>query len=182
MPFFSRCGTLAARVEPRTHINATNSLLTADRISPFLSDQAAESLLQYKNGSWLLAHQRDDLEAHVVTTRSADRDITLDWCFNSGASCHFCNDSSKFVSMKKCNISVSTAKKGESIQAIGIGNCKISTQTANGELVNLILYDALYVPDARRNLLSVTKLSQDRFQVVMPADSSIYRPGIYNCR
>ena len=62
--------------------------------------------------------------------------------------CHFCNDSSKFVSMRKCNVSVSTAKKGGSIQAIGIGNCKITTQTANGELVNLILHDVLYVPDA----------------------------------
>jgi hypothetical protein len=31
---------------PRKHINATKSLLTAARISPFLSEQAAESLLQ----------------------------------------------------------------------------------------------------------------------------------------
>ena len=67
--------------------------------------------------------------------------------------------------MKKCNVSVSTAKKGESILAIGVGNCQISTQTANGELVNLVLHDVLYVPEARRNLLSVNKLSQDRFQV-----------------
>ncbi len=73
-------------------------------------------------------------------------------------------------------------KLGESIQAIGIGDCKITTQTENGELVNLILHDVLYVPDARRNLLSVGRLSQDRFQVVLPADNSIFRPGIYNCR
>ena len=177
-----QCGAQAASLGYQMHINATKSLLSAARISPFLSEQAAESLLQYKNGSWLLPCQREDLEAHVATTRSADRDISLDWCLDSGASCHFCNDSSKFVSMRKCNVSVSTAKKGESIQAIGIGNCKITTQTANGELVNLILHDVLYVPDARRNLLSVSKLSQDRFQVVLPADNSIFRPGIYNCR
>jgi hypothetical protein len=177
-----QCGAQAASIGPQKHVNATKSLLTTARISPFLSEQAAESLLQYKNGSWLLPYQRDDLEAHVATTRSADRDISLDWCLDSGASCHFCNDSSKFVSMRKCNVSVSTAKKGESILAIGVGNCKITTQTANGELVNLILHDVLYVPDARRNLLSVSKLSQDRFQVVLPADNSIFRPGIYNCR
>ena len=177
-----QCGAQAASIGSWKYINASKSLLSAARISPFLSEQAAESLLQYKNGSWLLPCQREDLEAHVATTRSADRDISLDWCLDSGASCHFCNDSSKFVSMRKCNVSVSTAKKGESIQAIGIGNCKITTQTANGELVNLILHDVLYVPDARRNLLSVSKLSQDRFQVVLPADNSIFRPGIYNCR
>ena len=177
-----QCGAQAASIGPRGHVNASRSLLTADRISPFMSAQAAESLLEYKGGSWLLPDQRVVLEAHVATTSSADRDISLDWCLDSGASCHFCNDSSKFVSMKKCNVSVSTAKKGESILAIGIGNCQITTQAANGTFVNLILHDVLYVPEARRNLLSVSKLSQDRFQVVMPADNSIFRPGIYNCR
>ena len=118
-----------------------------------------------------------DLEAHIATTPSADRDISLDWLLDSGASCHFCNDSTKFVSMKKCNISISTAKKGETIQAIGIGDCKITTQTANGELVHLILRDALYVPDARLSLMCAKKLTQGRFQVV-PTDNSVFRPGI----
>ena len=177
-----QCGAQAASVGHSSHINASRSLLTYDRISPFLSEQAAESLLQFKNGAWLLSYQRNDLEAHVAATPSADHDVSLDWCLDSGASCHFCNDSSKFVSMKKCNVSISTAKKGETIQAIGIGNCQITTQNANGELVNLILHDTLYVPDARRNLLSVSKLAQDRFQVVLPADNSLFRPGIYNCR
>ncbi len=45
--------------------------------------------------------------------------------------------------------------------AIGIGNCQITTQATIGALVNLILHDVLYVPEARRNLLSVSKLSQD---------------------
>ena len=143
-----QCGAQAASLGPRGHFNASKLLLTSDRISPLLSDHAAESLLQFKNGAWLLSYQRMDLEAHVATTSSADRAISRDWCLDSGASCHFCNDSSKFVSLKKCNVSISTAKKGETIQAIGIGNCQITTQTANGELVKLILHDTLYVPSA----------------------------------
>jgi hypothetical protein len=125
-----QCGAQAASIGPQKHVNATKLLLTTASISPFLSEQAAESLLQYKNGSWLLPYQRDDLEAHVATTRSADRDISLDWCLDSGASCHFCNDSSKFVSMRKC----STAKKGKLILKIGVGNRKITTQTATANL------------------------------------------------
>ncbi len=117
-----QCGAQAASIGSRKHINATKSLLSAARISPFLSEQADESLLQYKKRV-LLPCQREALEAHVATTRSADRDISLDWCLDSGASCHFCNDPSKFVSMRKWNVSVSTAKKGEFIQAIEIGNC-----------------------------------------------------------
>ena len=71
-----QCGAQAASVGARRNINATKSLLTFDRISPFLSEQAAESLLQYKNGSWLLPYQLEDLEAHITTTRSADRHLS----------------------------------------------------------------------------------------------------------
>ena len=60
-----------------------------------------------------------------------------------------CNDSTKFESTEKCNISVSTAKKGETLQAIGISDYKIAVFTANGDLVNLIVHDVLYAPDSR---------------------------------
>ncbi len=46
----------------------------------------------------------------------------------------------------------------------------------------LVLHDVLYVPDARRNILSVSKLAQDRFQTVLPANDSVFCPGIFNCR
>ena len=114
-----QCGTQAASVGPRGHINASNTLLTGQRISPFLSQSAAESLLQHKHGNWLFSYQQDDLEVHVATLPNADRDFSLDWCLDSGASRHVCNDSTRFVSMKKCNISISTAKKGEILQATG---------------------------------------------------------------
>ena len=55
-----QCGAQAASVGPRRNINATTSLLTFDRISPFLSEQAAELLLQYKNGSLFLPYQLED--------------------------------------------------------------------------------------------------------------------------
>ena len=128
-----QCGAQAASVGPRGHINASNTLLTGQRISPFMSENAAKSLLQYKNGNWHFSYQQKDLEVHVATLPNSDRDFSMDWCLDSGASRHFCNDSTRFVSMKKCNISISTAKKGETLQAIGISDCKIAVQTANGE-------------------------------------------------
>jgi hypothetical protein len=174
--------TLAANVGPCVHINASKSLLTKHSISRFMSEGAAESLLKYKHGNWLFSYERHELEVHVATLPNADRDFSLDWCLDSGASTHFCNDSSKFISIRKCNISISTAKKGETLQAIGIENCKIAVQTANGDLVNLILHDVLYVPEARRNVLSASKLAQDRFQVVFPSNNATFSPGVYNCR
>ena len=35
---------------------------------------------------------KKDLEGHMATLPIADHDFCLDWCFDSGASRHFCND------------------------------------------------------------------------------------------
>ena len=108
------------------HINASKSLLIGKKVSPTLSHSAAEAVLNYKGGNWLFADQRSDLEAHVATTSGEERVWSLEWILDSGASCHFCNDASKFVSLTKCNITISTAKKGEQLIAVGIGDCKIT--------------------------------------------------------
>ena len=52
-------------------------------------------------------------------------------------------------------------EEGEVLQAIGIGICQITVMISSGELKKLVLYDVLYVPEARRNLSSTSKLSQD---------------------
>jgi len=126
-----QCG-MAASVDSQNHLNASRSLLTGQRISPQMSHGAAQSLLDYKQGNWLFSYQLDDLEVYTATLPTEDRDFSLDLCMDSGASCHFCNDSTKFMSMKKCNISVSTAKKGEVLQATGIGNCQIGSVSRKG--------------------------------------------------
>ena len=66
--------------------------------------------------------------------------------------------------------------------AIGVSDCLITTQSADGEQVKLICRDTLYVPEARRNLLSASKLAKDNFQVILPAQNPVYPPGIYCCR
>ncbi len=99
-----------------------------------MSYGAAQSLLEYKEGNWPFSYKKDDLEVHVATLPTEDRDFSLNWCLDSGASCHFCNESTKLMSMKKCNISVSTAEKGEVLQAVGVGNGQITVLTASSEL------------------------------------------------
>ena len=73
-----QCGAQAASVGPRGHINASNTLVTGQRISPFMSENAAKSLLQYKNGNWLFSYQQKDLEVHVATLPNSDRDFSMD--------------------------------------------------------------------------------------------------------
>ena len=132
------------------HLNASKSILSCKHISPFMSYHAAESMLAYKGGNWLFSFEISELEARAVTLPSADCKMELDWILDSGASYHFCNDSSKFISMKKCNVSFSTAKKGENLLAIGVGDCLITTQSADSKPVKLICRDTLYVPEAQQ--------------------------------
>ena len=63
------------------------------------------------------------------------------------------------------------------LQAIGIGDCIIITQTTDDEKVKLNLThfcDTLYVPEARHNLLSANKLEKDHFQVVFLAQNPVF--------
>ena len=53
-------------------INASNSLLSSTHVSPLMSYQAAESMLEYKNGSWLFSYEISELKALAVTLPSAD--------------------------------------------------------------------------------------------------------------
>ena len=59
-------------IGPRGHLDASNTILTGHSISPFMSQNAAESFLQYKHGNWLLFYQRKGLEVHVATWPVAD--------------------------------------------------------------------------------------------------------------
>ena len=54
-------------------VNASSTLLSGTRILPFMSYQAAESMLEYKNGSWLFSYVIFELEAHAITLPSADQ-------------------------------------------------------------------------------------------------------------
>jgi hypothetical protein len=102
---------------------------------------------------------------------------------DSGASCHICNYSSLFVNLKPCNIKIPTAKSGESIVATGIGDFRLNTWSEQGQPVSIILQDGYLLGETRRNLLSVSCLSKQKFQTVLPFDNPGFAAGIYyDCR
>ncbi len=94
-----RCSAEAAKVGSQSHVNASRSPLTGHSISPEMSHAAAQSLLDYKGGNWLFSYHRDDVLVHTVSLPTADRDFCPDWCLDPGAACHFCTDSTKFMSI-----------------------------------------------------------------------------------
>jgi hypothetical protein len=124
-------------------------------------------------------HSNSSFEA-LLTNASGNRvtqnvgnhnPFSLSWVVDSGASCHICNDSSLFVNLKPCNVKISTAKSGESIVATGIGDIRLNTWSEQGQPLSIILRGYL-VGEARRNLLSVSCLSKQKFQTVLPCDNT----------
>ena len=108
--------------------------------------------------------------------------FSLCWVVDSGASCHICNDSSLFVNLKPCNVKISTAKSGESIIATGIGDIRLNTWSEQGQPISIVLQQGYLVSEARRNLLSVSCLSKQKIQTVLPSENPIFAAGIYDCR
>jgi hypothetical protein len=108
--------------------------------------------------------------------------FSLCWVVDSGASCYICNDSSLFVNLKPCYVKISTAKSGESIIATGIGDIRLNTWSEQGQPSSIVLQQGYLVSEARRNLLSVSCLSKQKFQTVLPTENPIFAAGIYDCR
>jgi hypothetical protein len=79
------------------------------------------------------------------------------WIIDSGASTHICKDKDKFTKLKDTNKIVAVAN-GKKIPASGIGDVKINVRTKSGRTGNIIIRDALYIPEFKRNLLSVRAL------------------------
>lgn len=83
----------------------------------------------------------------------------LKFFIDSGCTDHMVNEKEVFSSivMLKVPIKISVAKNDDFLLAIGVGNIKVISDLGN-EKINCTLKNVLYVPDLRKNLLSVKKL------------------------
>ena len=51
---------------------------------------------------------------------------------------------------------------------------------SNGVARSLLLRDVLHVPEAGKNLISVSELSKSGYQCVLPSKSPVFPPGLYS--
>ena len=103
------------------------------------------------------------IESQVVEV-SFITDTSNTWCIDSGVTNHICNTLQGFRSTRPC-------RDGE-IKLTLASNATISAVVAIGVVVlefqnnrTLVLPDVLYVPNSRCNLISVSKLINNRFTV-----------------
>lgn len=87
---------------------------------------------------------------------SNDKNDEIEFFLDSGATSHMINKKLFIQNMKEKVIEIKTAKKGETIQALGFG--EIETEEC-------ILKDVQYAPNLSKNLLSVNKITQNGGEV-----------------
>ena len=91
------------------------------------------------------------------------------WCLDSGATSHMCVSKSKFAENFKSGSS--TLNLANDMTSEIKGNGEVKLKCAN--MVALSLKRALYVPELRKNLLSVSKITDKGFDVVFKKDRAI---------
>ncbi len=104
-------------------------------------------------------------QAMVVSTPEDEIEPVFQ-ALDSGASSHYNDDASNFMSLKPCKVPISTAKEGDVIYFKVIGDVPFTTRNKNGDLVTIALKNVLYEPSAGRNLISRSALRADGYQII----------------
>ena len=95
------------------------------------------------------------IESQVIEI-SFITDTLNTWCIDSGATNHMCNTLQGFRSTRQCRdgkIKLTLASNA-TILAVAIGVVVLEFQNNR----TLVLPDVLYIPNSRRNLISISKL------------------------
>ncbi|KAG5861294.1 hypothetical protein JTB14_029786 [Gonioctena quinquepunctata] len=88
------------------------------------------------------------------------------WYVDSGASDHLTNDIQVLEDVKELEkpIKIGVAKAGEDLEGTHVGSIRVSNNV-DGRIHNYTLLDVIYVPNLRKNLLSVGKIEEKGFRV-----------------
>ena len=95
---------------------------------------------------------------NLVTEHVLSANRRSNWVFDSGATCHMCNNEELFDQIIGLEMPQEIiVGDGQSVQATGRGDVILRMNVPNGKIQKCKLPDVLYVPDLSYNHLSVSK-------------------------
>lgn len=97
-----------------------------------------------------------------------NQETSLIFFMDSGCTDHLVNDKKVFTNLKMLDkpVRIAIAKSNIFLNAIGVGNINVFSPIDNTNKIKCTLQNVLYVPDLRRNLLSVKKLEISGLRIV----------------
>lgn len=98
--------------------------------------------------------------------------VKSNWCIDSGATSHLCRDIDKFSSFKDNLRENLNLANNSSTEILGTGTANFAADVL-GELKNISLSNALYVPDLRTNLISVSKITNNNLEILFKKDTAL---------
>lgn len=102
-----------------------------------------------------------------VNGQGINRQNNVCFFIDSGCTDHMVNDRSCFsdLVMLDCPIKIAVAKNDNYLLAEGVGNIQVHSYVED-EIINCTIKNVFYVPNLRKNLLSVKKLEMSNIKVV----------------
>ena len=106
-------------------------------------------------------------------------DTSTTWCIDSGATNHICNSLQGFRQTSKCSDGQVklTLGSGATVSAVAVGVVVLTFSNNK----TLVLSDILYVPAIRRNLISVSMLSNKGYSINFGPEVVIKKNGSFIC-
>ena len=95
---------------------------------------------------------------------SSDEKMSTSFILDSGCTRHLCNDSKMFEYIDNTVITSVNLADDNKADVKGCGTV-VTKAEVNGNVQNVTVYDALYVPNIRANLLSISKLCDNGYSV-----------------
>ena len=101
----------------------------------------------------------------VVACNTGIAEKSKEWCVDSGATRHMCNERRKFVTINANTKSKVFTAANHFVNASGAGDVNLKTEVNKNETNSVKLQNALYVPELRNNLLSVSRATDCNYSV-----------------
>lgn len=165
------------RRKNRSNSEEINASELANKVDPFCSYCKRQNhkindckFLKAKKERESKREKKTDLdldEENYVLTINETNETLNGWIIDSGSPYHICNDINKFQKIDTMPMDVKLKlPDGSKISTTQRGTCEIKTCDNNGKTINLSITGALFVPQLKNNLLSVSKLLKKDFKLI----------------
>lgn len=114
----------------------------------------------------------DAMQAIVL---NAEPENSAQWCLDSGATRHMCNNREKFSTFSKDKACKVYTAAEHCVKSEGAGDIKMKVRLSRNTLNNIKLRDAILVPGFRNNLLSVSRMTDNNYTVIFRKESALVK-------